>query len=336
MHHFVMPRVASALLCLLLGGGSLIGLSPSAAVPPAPQALQITDAAVPLAQPDAVLQTLAVLDAKTDGGLFKPAEYAGSAFHSDKAEGPGDARIDLSAVADGYVAVSARSDKRLKFQVINGSSTYNYDIYNDGTPSVFPLQTGNGSYTFRVIKNVTGTKYSVVHTIKRDVRLNDEFQPYLRPSAYVNYNESSDCVKKASELAKDAKGTLGFVTEVFKYVTSNISYDREKAASVKSGYLPTPDKTMSSGKGICFDYAALAAAMLRSQGVPTKVIFGYVAPNDTYHAWNVFYTTETGWVAVEYKISSKSWNRLDLTFAAGGASASFVGDGSKYSDLYQY
>ena len=76
--------------------------------------------------------------------------------------------------------------------------------------------------------------------------------------------------------------------------------------------------------------------MLRSQGVPTKVIFGYVAPNDTYHAWNVFYTTETGWVAVEYKISSKSWNRLDLTFAAGGASASFVGDGSKYSDLYQY
>ena len=101
-------------------------------------------------------------------------------------------------------------------------------------------------------------------------------------------------------------------------------------------YQPDPDETMKTGKGICFDYAALAAAMLRSQGIPTKLIFGYVSPDDLYHAWNMFYTDETGWVTAEFKVDSKNWTRLDLTFAANGSDAKFIGDGSNYSDLYQY
>ena len=93
---------------------------------------------------------------------------------------------------------------------------------------------------------------------------------------------------------------------------------------------------MATGKGICFDYASLAAAMLRSQGIPAKVIFGYVSPNDLYHAWNVFYTKKTGWVSVEFKVDKNTWNRLDLTFAANGADNDFIGDGSNYSDVYYY
>ena len=57
---------------------------------------------------------------------------------------------------------------------------------------------------------------------------------------------------------------------------------------------------METGKGICFDYASLAASMLRSQGIPTKIIFGYVAPDNLYHAWNMFYTEEKGWTKVEF------------------------------------
>lgn len=74
--------------------------------------------------------------------------------------------------------------------------------------------------------------------------------------------------------------------------------------------------------------------MLRSQGIPTKMIFGYVG--DVYHAWNMFYTKENGWITVEYKTNKQEWNRLDLTFSAGGASDEFTGDGSNYTDLYYY
>ena len=123
---------------------------------------------------------------------------------------------------------------------------------------------------------------------------------------------------------------------IYDYVCGAIKYDTAKATSVSSGYLPDPDETLRTGKGICFDYASLAAAMLRSQGIPTKIIFGYVAPDNLYHAWNMFYTEESGWVTVSFEVSADTWTRIDLTFSAGGASDKFIGDGTHYTDVYSY
>lgn len=263
-------------------------------------------------------------------------DFAEASFHRDRAEGEGEVWLDLSALPQGYVAVSVRSEKRLKFQVIQGETTYNYDIASDGTPSVFPLQMGDGEYRFRVMENVEGSKYGELYAASAEVSLSDEFQPFLRPSDYVNYSRDSECVRKAAQLAEGAGDAVGLVGAVYEYVCANVSYDREKAARVASGYLPDPDETLQTGRGICFDYASLAAAMLRSQGIPTKVIFGYVSPDGLYHAWNMFYTRETGWVTVGFEVSGNSWNRLDLTFSANGADAAFIGDGGNYSDLYTY
>ena len=262
--------------------------------------------------------------------------FQDSAWHPDLAQYGDRAGIDTSSLSEGYVAVSATSETRLKFQVIKDEDTYTYDLPADGTPAVFPLQGGSGSYRFRVMENVIEQKYSELWSVTADAVLQDEFQPFLRPSTYVSYRADSACVRKASELAAGAATEMDLVNAVYDYICSNISYDRDKATSVKSGYLPDPDETLQTGKGICFDYAALAAAMLRSQGIPTKMIFGYVAPKDLYHAWNMFYTDETGWVTVGFEADADTWNRIDLTFASSGADAQFIGDGSNYSDLYFY
>ncbi|MBR4485156.1 MAG: transglutaminase domain-containing protein [Erysipelotrichaceae bacterium] len=140
----------------------------------------------------------------------------------------------------------------------------------------------------------------------------------------------------AGEFAAASTDALDYIGKVYKYVCENVKYDKEKAETVKSGYLPKPDETLKTGKGICFDYASLTASMLRSQGIPTKVIFGYVSPDDLYHAWNMFYTKETGWVSVEFKVNEKEWTRMDLTFSANGSDQKFIGDGSNYADVYQY
>jgi transglutaminase-like putative cysteine protease len=275
-------------------------------------------------------------EAAGNAGSYTAPPMAAAAFHPDLAEGKAGALIDLSAAAEGYVAVSATSDKRLKFQVRKDDWTYNYDLASDGTPSIFPLQCGNGHYTFRIMENVTEKKYVQIGGAERDVTLIDEFQPFLRPSDYVDYSPDSACVKKAAELASGCSTRLEVVGAVYNYVIRNVRYDTRKAKNVTSGYLPYPDETMSTGRGICFDYASLTAAMLRSQGVPTKVIFGYVSPDDLYHAWNMFYTEESGWVTVSFEVSKNSWTRLDLTFTANGANDKFVGDGSNYADVYSY
>ena len=267
---------------------------------------------------------------------YKAPPFEDSVFLRSRAEGNEQILVDVSSVQSGYVGVSGISESRLKFQIIKDDVTYTYDLPSDGTPTIYPIQSGNGTYVMRAMENVVDTKYACIYSTEVEVALRDEFQPYIRPSSYVNYKKDSKCVKKAAELAQQAPDALGVVSAVYDFICETVVYDTYKAETVQSGYLPTPDETMKTGKGICFDYASLAAAMLRSQGIPTKVIFGYVSPDDLYHAWNMFYTTETGWVTVSYKVDKNNWHRLDLTFSANGADNEFIGNGENYADLFCY
>lgn len=270
-------------------------------------------------------------------GSYRRPPLAETVFDGSDAVSGGGAEIDLTNLADGYVAVRARHSARLKFQVLKGEETYNYDLANDGTPCFYPLQMGDGEYTFRVMRNTTGDRYAQLLSTARQVRLASEFAPFLRPSVQVDYTPQSACVAKAAQLSAEDTSQIGVVNSIYDYIVKNIRYDVEKAETVPKGYTPDPDETLESGAGICYDYAALAAAMLRSQGIPTKLVTGYVAPNDLYHAWNLIYLEESGWIAVEFQVEAGNWVRIDTTFAAGGADLkNFVGDGKNYVDRYVY
>lgn len=123
---------------------------------------------------------------------------------------------------------------------------------------------------------------------------------------------------------------------VYRWVVENVTYDYAKAEELSgaTGYVPDPDRTLREKSGICFDYASLSAAFLRSLGIPCQVITGYVSPNDLYHAWNMVYI-DGSWVSVEFSIQPGEWTRMDLTFAAAGA-GSTTGDGTGYTDRYTY
>ena len=261
--------------------------------------------------------------------------FRGVEFHEDAAEGNGFVSLDLSTIGQGYFGLLCKTDKQMLFQVIKDDATYNYAVIN-GEEMFFPLQLGDGHYTFRVMENIEGNKYLEYYKSEADVTIADPLDPFLRPNTYSNYTEDSECAKKAKDFAENSADVEEFIEQIYDYVCDNIKYDRELAENVQSGYLPDPDNTMATKKGICLDYASLAAAMLRSQGVPTKIIFGYVAPNDVYHAWNKFYTEEGGWTLVEFKVVGKDWNRIDLTFSANGADNDYIGDGSNYLEVYTY
>ena len=214
--------------------------------------------------------------------------------------------------------------------------SYNYDLPGDGTPIIVPTNMGDGPYTFRVMQNTSGNNYVELFSVIENVNLSSETAPFLVPNMFVNYNESSAVVAKARELAQGAANQGDVVRNIYQWVVDNITYDHDKAAQLASatGYVPDPDATLASGTGICFDYASLGAAMLRSLGIPCQVITGYVSPDDVYHAWNMVYI-DGEWISVEISIKPNSWTRVDLTFAASGA-ASTIGDGTSYTDRYTY
>lgn len=244
--------------------------------------------------------------------------------------------VDLSHASEGYVAASATSDARLKLQVVCGEMSYNYDLPSDGSPIVVPLNMGDGAYRVRVMQNTSGNNYVEVYAVDADVELESEFAPYLRPNLFCDYDDSSAAVAKARELAAGAENEGDVMRDVCIWVASNITYDYDKAAELSgtSGYVPSPDETLASGTGICFDYASLSAAMLRSLGIPCKVVTGYVSPDGVYHAWNLVYINGS-WTSVEFSVRAGEWSRVDLTFAAAGAGDT-VGDGTSYTDRYVY
>ena len=164
------------------------------------------------------------------------------------------------------------------------------------------------------------------------------FLPFLYPNQYVDFKADSNAVKKGSELAEDTWTDLEVVQNIYNFVIKNISYDEEKAQNVSYAYLPNVDDTLASGTGICFDYAALMTAMLRSQDIPTKLVIGY--SGGLYHAWVNVYIDNVGWIDNFIYFDGHDWSLMDPTFASsGGQSESikqYIGNGANYQAKYTY
>ena len=217
--------------------------------------------------------------------------------------------IDTSKAAAGTIRVRQNGNPtKVKVLVyFNGSSKYyQYTIPTNNTWTSIPLQSGSGTYKVRFMKQVSGNSYSQMYSVTFQVGMQNANSAYLNPSQYVVYNSGSACVAKAKSLVSGAGSDAQKVSKIYSYIVNNISYDYDKMKNLPSGYLPNPDSTLASRKGICFDYAALMAAMLRSQGVPCKLVIGNA--DGQYHAWNMVYV-------------NGSWQLYDPTFGAAGQRA---------------
>jgi len=249
--------------------------------------------------------------------------------------------IDYSNTGDGYIMIKylQPTTKQLRVLVKGPSGTqYQYSLNQNGDYDVFPLSDGNGNYTVGVYEQIEGSKFSTSNSTTISVTLTDQFAPFLRPNQFVNFNSNSAVVAKAAELVKGKTTLTDKVSSVYNYLISNFTYDRQLAADVKPGYVPDVDSVLEKKKGICFDYAAVMAAMLRSQGIPTRLVIGYAG--EAYHAWIDVYSSETGWINNVIYFDGKDWKLMDPTFASTSKqSAEFlklVGDGTSYKARFLY
>lgn len=246
--------------------------------------------------------------------------------------------IDASNTTEGYFMVSYQGDAdKSRIQVTTPDGTlYSYCLAT-GNYETFPLSGGNGNYQIDVYEHAYDNKYALSFSQTISVTLNDEFKPFLYPNQYVWFTADSEAVKYGMELSSLSADDLGYVEQVYNYVIENIAYDTEMAKDIPTDYIPDIDQTMESKKGICFDYASLMSALLRSQGIPTKLVVGY--SGTAYHAWISVYLDESGWVDNIIEFDGKDWSLMDPTLAANNDENSvkkYVGDGSNYIVKYSY
>ena len=248
--------------------------------------------------------------------------------------------VDASNASQGYVMVKYKgSNNKIKVQITKGV-TYTYDLNARDSYEVFPLTEGDGSYSIKVFENISGNQYSQAFSQSINVTLENEFTPFLYPNQYVNFNQSSNAVAVSDQLSAGAADPMGVVTSIYNYVVDNVTYDTDKAEDSErlKLYLPDPDETLDTKKGICFDYAALLVTMLRTQRIPTRLEIGYAGT--IYHAWISTYVDDIGWVDGIIQFEKDTWTMMDPTFASTGkgdkATEEYITDKSNYQTIFIY
>ncbi len=273
-------------ICLLLI--SLLLTSCSSGISPDPTA---SDKAIRLSEP------LILLPAASDIEVF------GNEFVT----------LDISNKSDGYImAFYEGFSEKVKLQIIGPDEiTYTYNLETEF--DAFPLTAGNGSYIVEIYENISNSEYIPIFYHEFEVQLDNENAPFLRPNQLVSYDEKTDAVLIAKELAEKCSSDLEVVSNVYNWIINNIRYDENKATNIKSGYIPDINETIKNGYGVCFDFSVLMAAMLRTQSIPTKLQIGYL--EGRYHAWISVYIKDVGWINGIIQFDGKSWKLLDPTFA---------------------
>lgn len=214
--------------------------------------------------------------------------------------------IGTEAIQTGMVSlrVSEIYDSKLLFLVEKDGNRYMYPVNDDGSLNYFPLQMGSGDYLVRLMENVEGNKYKEV--VRKTVNLNESSgrDIFLQSVIEINWSEDSPAVLKAKSLTQGMISDTSKIKAIYDYITSNYTYDYNKISTLNSSYIPDIDQIFYDQKGICYDYSALFASMLRSVGVPTKMVKGYsdLIP-DQYHAWNEVFV-------------NGSWQVVDTTYDA--------------------
>ena len=195
-------------------------------------------------------------------------------------------KVDRSNIRDGYflAGTAQKTSKRLKLRVIKGDTTLTYDLNGNGDMEVFPLQLGNGNYKIALYENISGKNYSSAGNVYLQVNLADPNSPFIYPNQYVNYDASFDLVKKADQLCEGKNQRKSFEA-ICGFMKSNFGYDFVKASTIKAGQLPDIEGCYKKKLGVCQDLSAIMVAMLRSQGIPAKLMIGYA--DKAYHAWVV-------------------------------------------------
>lgn len=255
-----------------------------------------------------------------------------------------DALIDASNSSQGYLMIKLKKAMSGSYRIlVNADSInvrYTFQLNNSGNYEVIPITEGNGSYTVSVLKVTSAGKGTVMFNQTLNVSVSDSFLPFLTPNQFCMYNSGSSCVALSSTLCGGNKDTIAKTAAIYDYVINNISYV-STAENGANGYIPVPDTVLANKSGICFDYASLMAAMLRSQKIPTKVVVGYAG--DVYHAWISVYVDGSGWIDGYIYFDGNKWNRMDPTFAASAkndadykSTVDFISNGSNYSVMYYY
>lgn len=271
---------------------------------------------------------------KEEPPVYSPLQVLVPEAPGKKTLGASPLTLDISNADQGYLtAISDSDSQKMNVQLTSeNEAVYSYFV-SPGKSAVIPFSSGSGTYQICCYQQIDGSRYAALFADTLEVSLENEFLPFLYPNQYVNFTPDSASSKLALSIISEDASDVDALQAVYNYVVQNLTYDYDLADTVDSGYIPDVDSTLKSGKGICFDYAALTTALLRARDIPCKLQIGYAGT--VKHAWISVYIRSKGWVDKAVEFSGESWSRMDPTFDSNSKDKEniqqYIGDDDNYS-----
>jgi len=182
-----------------------------------------------------------------------------------------------------------------EFIEINGNRvypTYEKDKYGNRF-AVFELyETGDFSYKIRAnIETQAGISGLKDYDLNTPVTRYAEF---LLPSQHVESNDSTVRTIALNDFNSDSwiETVRGVADWTHNYVTYDWAYYPDTYSTLQ---------VLESRRGVCDEFATLAAGMLRVKGIPTRFAVGvsYSGGKWANHAWNEVFSPSAGWVQLD-------------------------------------
>jgi transglutaminase-like putative cysteine protease len=143
-----------------------------------------------------------------------------------------------------------------------------------------------------------------------------------------------ETIDLAVELTEPYDTPFDKAVAVRDYLRKNIAYN-DQIAAAPTGVDPVHYVLFVAPEGYCNYYASAMAVMLRSQGIPTRLVSGYAqgsfdAETSSYrvvgsnaHTWVEVYFPEYGWIQFEPTASIPVWDRPERVDKEGGGGDAF-------------
>jgi len=249
-----------------------------------------------------------------------------------------------------WFAMPQRDESSQKIEDFKIECPYPHEIVKDQFGNEFvrinlenpPAGEFDPTETFKV----TRTEIKVdVDPAKVDETADGVDGKYLEESAHIVI--TPEIAAEARRVVGDEKNPVKASRKLYDWTLANIDYWVKDPANKKSSGVGSSIYTFETKTGNCTDFHSLWVAMARSQGIPSRLVYGSIPKptldgkdtDQSYHCWPEFYAKGIGWiphdVAVadiyvdEFPLTDENKAGVELTTALG-----YKGQDDKMVDYY--
>lgn len=132
--------------------------------------------------------------------------------------------LDTSTACEGYFTVRYEGDRHGKMKVaVTKDGQTDYYTYQPGEEWAYALTQGDGDYTIRLYKNLSGTKYRSVAKATVAVELEDPLAPYLASTGEITFSQEDQVGQMAQALCQGLKDDGDKALALYRYVAGNFT-----------------------------------------------------------------------------------------------------------------